>query len=248
MSLQLKPIYLLADSQLLFRSDRAGRSLLNSVRDTVESEFPKAAYIGASNGDDPIFYGVFESAVESIGLHQRRMIPSVLSEDDKKFLNHADVILLAGGDVKRGLRVFSENGVRDIVIRRYFEGALLIGVSAGSVQMGLPGSTRGVFSSNRTSDYFELVNCIVGVHEEADGWERLRQAVHLGTGGLRGIGIPSGGGAIYHADNSFEPLRTSLSEFLIQGDEMIHNILSPNDDGKFTGQPESADGSKRSYL
>jgi hypothetical protein len=33
-----------------------------------------AAYIGASNGDRPEFYGIFEAAVDAIGITDRRMI------------------------------------------------------------------------------------------------------------------------------------------------------------------------------
>jgi cyanophycinase len=232
MSLHLQPIYLLADSQLMFRKEGTACSIFDSVRDTIETAFPSAAYIGASNGDDPISYSIFQSALEAIGLHRHRMIPSTLSAYDEDFVNNADIILLAGGDVERGLRVFADNGLKEIVTRRYLEGALLIGVSAGSVQMGLSELTGSMASSDKVLNYFEFVNCIIGVHEEADGWGRLRQNVKRHGGQVRGIGIPSGGGAIYHADNSLEPLRSPLSEFLADGDEVIRNLLLPGDDRK----------------
>jgi cyanophycinase len=230
MSRPLQPIYLLADSQLLFRSDRRARSILDSIKDTLASASPSAAYIGASNGDDPIFYGIFESALEAVGLDRHRMIPAAASASDEDFINDADIILLAGGDVEKGLRVLGANGLRETIIRRYFEGASLIGVSAGSVQLGFAELTGGIGSSDQPPDYFQLVSSIIGVHEEADGWGRLRQAVGKRGGEVRGIGIPSGGGAIYHADNSFEPLGKPLSEFLVEGEEVIQNILLPGDD------------------
>jgi hypothetical protein len=56
---QLKPLYLLADSQLLFWK-RRDRLLLEAGLDAVARDAPlSAAYIGASNGDRPEFYGIF---------------------------------------------------------------------------------------------------------------------------------------------------------------------------------------------
>ena len=48
----IKPLYLLADSQLFFwKSD--SDSLAERIRADLDSANPKAAYIGASNGDQP---------------------------------------------------------------------------------------------------------------------------------------------------------------------------------------------------
>ena len=70
-----QPIYLFADSQLLFwRSKDA--LFLRSLREVLDEDSPKAAYIGASNGDDPEFYSIFTAAMEGIGIHECRMILS----------------------------------------------------------------------------------------------------------------------------------------------------------------------------
>jgi hypothetical protein len=67
-----QPVYLLADSQLLFWK-RQGRLLLEVAVDGLARNTPlRAAYIGASNGDRPEFYGVFEAAVDAIGITNRR--------------------------------------------------------------------------------------------------------------------------------------------------------------------------------
>src|SRR5690349_15486987 len=99
----LKPIVLLADSQLLFWREN-GRLLLERVVEANTRDYLKAAYIGASNGDDPEFYSIFVAAMEGIGVFDCRMIPSVMSEADLVFLNNAEIILLAGGDVEAGWR------------------------------------------------------------------------------------------------------------------------------------------------
>jgi hypothetical protein len=51
-------IYLLADSQLLFWHED-GKLFIESIRTSVRHDSPKAAYVGASNGDNPDYYSLF---------------------------------------------------------------------------------------------------------------------------------------------------------------------------------------------
>ena len=94
---------------------------------------PKAAYIGASNGDAPEFFDLFVAAMDGIAIHDCRMIPSAPSEEDYAYLNEADIIMLAGGDTAKGWNVFRENGLVEQIIARYAVGTILMGVSAGAV-------------------------------------------------------------------------------------------------------------------
>jgi hypothetical protein len=201
-SIALKPIWLLADSQLLFWRENGQLLLERVVRDRMPNQL-KAAYIGASNGDNPDFYAIFVSAMEGVGIIDCRMIPSVVSEADLAFLNLADVILLAGGDVEAGWRVFLANGLSEHVVRKYFEGASLIGVSAGAVQLGL----CGLAADGSIIETFKLVPLIIGAHEESGNWKTTTELLRLSGPGTRAIGLPAGGGAIYHPDNTIEPLR-----------------------------------------
>ena len=198
----MQPIFLLADSQLLFWRD-GGQLLLERV---VTRDQLKAAYIGASNGDDPNFYEIFVSAMERVGVVDRRMIPSAVSEADMEFLNNADVILLSGGDVEAGWRVFLNNGLSEHIIRRYYEGASLIGVSAGAVQLGL----CGLAADGSLIETFKVVPFIIGAHEESDNWKTTRELLRLSGPGKTAIGLPAGGGAIYHQDHTVEALRHPL--------------------------------------
>ena len=198
----MQPIFLLADSQLLFWRD-GGQLLLERV---VTRDQLKAAYIGASNGDDPNFYEIFVSAMEGVGVVDCRMIPSAVSEADMEFLNSADVILLSGGDVEAGWRVFLNNGLSEHIIRRYYEGASLIGVSAGAVQLGL----CGLAADGSLIETFKLVPFIIGAHEESDNWKTTRELLRLSGPGKTAIGLPAGGGAIYHQDHTVEALRHPL--------------------------------------
>jgi cyanophycinase len=223
----IKPLYLLADSQLLFW--REGEQLFTQrLREHMDAPSPKAAYIGASNGDQPEFYSIFQSAMESIGISECRMVPSRISEDDKKFLEEANLILLAGGDVERGWTTFKDNGLKDLIPRKRYDGTLLVGISAGAVQLGL-GALTGT-TNMKTEEMFRFAPFFVGAHEEQEEWWNLRALVNLSQTEARGIGIPAGGGAIYYPDGTLEPVRKSLVEFSKEDDQVKEKLLLPENE------------------
>ena len=226
MVIPLQPIYLFADSQLLFWSNK-GTPFLDSIRELIIPAAPKAAYIGASNGDDPQFYSIFEAAMENIGIRDCRMILSSFTSIDELFMNEADIILLAGGDVERGWRVFNQSGLTEQVIKRYYEGAILIGISAGAVQLGLFGLVEEESSLNKLIDTFKLVPFIIGAHEEEQEWKSLREAIELLDGSEKGIGISRGGGLIYYPDQSIEAIRYPLNEFSMREGQISSSLLLP---------------------
>ena len=216
---QLKPIFLLADSQLLFWRENGQLLIERVVKERTRDQL-KAAYIGASNGDNPDFYAIFVSAMEGVGVFDCRMIPSVVSEADLAFLNDADIILLAGGDVEAGWRVFLTNGLSEHIVRKYLEGASLIGISAGAVQLGL----CGLAADGSLIETFKLVPFIIGAHEESTNWKTTTELLRLSGPGKTAIGLPAGGGAIYHPDQTLEPLRHPLVELSLEGGE-IHEAF-----------------------
>jgi len=208
----LKPIFLLADSQLLFWRDEEGRRFLDRARELIAADDPekqpKGAYLGASNGDAPEFYDLFVAAMNEIGIRDCRHVPSVPTEEDRAFLEQADLILLSGGGVRRGWDAFTRSGLKDKLGARYYDGAVLVGVSAGAVQLGLKGWDE---DGPDLFDTLSLVPFVVDVHDEPS-WSRLHEAVAKAGEHARGIGIPSGGGALYHPDYSVEPVRHPLTE------------------------------------
>jgi peptidase E len=222
----LKPIYLFADSQLLFWKNE-DRLFLESVRSLIDLPQPKAAYIGASNGDDPAFYSLFRGAMEGIGVRDCCMINSRISEAEAAFLNEADLILLAGGDVQRGWEVFNKNGVRQAVVKRYLEGAVLIGISAGSVQLGWYGWPADELTENRLFDTFKLVPFIVDAHDEKNTWRNLRRSLQFCGGAVNGIGLPAGGGLIYHTNHTIESIRLPAVELFLKSGEIAQSLLMP---------------------
>lgn len=221
-----QPIYLFADSQLLFWGV-GGNLFLDSIRRLVARDSPKAAYVGASNGDAPEFYSIFEAAMGNAGVRDRRIILSSFSAEDQSFLSDADIILLAGGDVERGWRVFVETGIREFIIRRYYEGAVLMGISAGAAQLGLYGAVERGASPAELVGTFGLVPFVIDAHDEGQKWGRLRRAIRLLGGAAKGIGIPSGGGLIYYPDGRVEAIRRPLYEVSLEEAGIRDALLRP---------------------
>jgi len=220
----IKPLYLLADSQLLFWKDQ-GCLFLSKIREQLDSPDPRAAYVGASNDDNPEFYSLFQAAMEGIEMPSCRMIPSNPSDDDRKFLMAADLVLLAGGDVEQGWSVFERNGIKELITQKRHDGAVLIGVSAGAVQLGM-GALREEATMKKVP-LFQFAPFYVGAHDEGNEWWNLRALVNLAGDGAFGVGIPAGGGLIYGPDGLLSPIRKGLTEFRRQGDQMIENVLLP---------------------
>jgi cyanophycinase len=224
--LPLKPIYLFADSQLLFwKNGEAQPPFLASLRAFVPAERPKAAYLGASNGDNPDYYAIFEAAMAGIGIEECRMIRSEAAPEDRAFLEQADIILLAGGDVEKGWVVFKETGLKETIVKRYYDGAVLIGISAGAVQLGLFGWPETFTSATDLFETFKLLPFMISAHGEKQEWTQLKDAVRLMQGTIRGLGIPSGGGLIYYGDHTLEPIRHPLYEITWDKETLRQSLL-----------------------
>ena len=220
----IKPLYLLADSQLLYWRREDGSLFLDRVREDTAMAHPLVAYIGASNYDNPaLYHQIFEPAVQQLGPGACRMIPARPARPDVAFLEQADIIVLAGGSVEAGWRAFEQNGLQQLISRRYYEGVVLIGVSAGAIQLG-----RGGLTDNGSAllPTFGLAPFYVGAHEEGEDWAALRKTLALVGGNARGIGIPLGSGVIYQA-GELAAVRNPALEILVEDGRMRESVLLP---------------------
>jgi hypothetical protein len=220
----IKPLYLLADSQLFFWKSE-NDSLAERLRADLDTTNPKAAYVGASNSDQPEFYSLFQAAMESMGISNCRAVPSQPSREDISFLENADLIVLSGGDVERGWRTFEQNGLKELLPRKRFDGAILMGVSAGAVQLGLGHLSNA--AQPKPLEMFRFAPFYVGAHDEENDWWDLRALVNLSQSDVRGIGIPAGGGAVYQSDGTLEPIRKHLTELAKESARITENVLTP---------------------
>jgi len=224
------PLYLLADSQLLFWTWR-GKMLLEAAREKLPAESPAAVYIGASNGDSQDFYSIFEGAMDAAGFADRSMVHSSFDDGDRERLDRAQLIVLAGGDVHLGWNTFEKTGMKAQILSRHAQGAILVGVSAGAVQLGRYAVLdKGESSAQELIDVFNLVPAIVDVHDEQQDWTRLTNTVRMLEGTITGLGIPSGGGIAFEADGTATALRHAIHEFSCSSSGVSHSLLLPPED------------------
>ncbi len=224
-----KPLFLFADSQPLFWRDESGELFLRRIREALDDdvEEPRAAYIGASNQDRPEFYELFRGAMESIGVTNTKMIPSEPTQEESAYVGRAHIILLAGGDVHHGYKVMEENGLATKVVQRHQEGAVIMGVSAGAVQIGLFGPPEENAKSPELPTLLKILPFFIDVHDDPE-WPRMMSLMPKAGEHIRGFGIPTGGGAIFHPDMTLEPIRHPLTEFKFSRGRVRHAlVMSP---------------------
>lgn len=226
----VQPLYLLADSQLLFRpaDDGGSEPWLRRVVEALDRPRPTAAYLGASNGDRAEYAELFVAAMEGAGVpaSRCRVVPARAGAGDA--VADADLVLLAGGDPRAGWTAFGETGVREAVVRAYHAGAALVGISAGAMQLGLCAWPDGC--DDPAAEAFPtwgLVPFVVGAHEEGEDWRGLRAVVAARGPGARGIGLPRGGGLVYHPDHTVEAVRHPAVEVERREEALAVSFLLP---------------------
>lgn len=226
MSVPVQPLYLFADSQLLFWSDGIKR-FLQSIVQPVSVPTSTAAYVGASNDDQPEFFEIFEAAMNDVGIRRCQMIASSFEPSHRDALESADIIVLSGGDVEAGWKTIQETGMKDVLINRYHAGAIIVGISAGAIQLGRYHVVEKQDCSLELIDTIGLVPFIVSTHEEKRGWEPLVSVIELLEGTASGIALSTGGGAAYHTDGSFEAIRYPAEIFNMQEKQVRRAVLFP---------------------
>jgi cyanophycinase-like exopeptidase len=217
-----RPLYLLADSQPLFW--RSG-AFLTALCQVSGNSPPNVAYIGASNGDSPEAHAIFEAAMEQVVTGKTHWVRAELSQADREFLETADVLVLAGGDVEVGWDVFTRTGFRELIENRYRDGAVLVGVSAGAVQFGKYASVADGNGGQKLVETFGLIDVIVDVHDERRDWQALAATIQLLEGTVKGMGIPHGAALIVHPDGTFEPVGRAVEEFVFTEGRLRRSVL-----------------------
>jgi cyanophycinase-like exopeptidase len=222
-----QPLYLLADSQLLFWHGPSG-PFLSGILKAGDISAPRIAYIGASNGDSAEAHSIFAAAVSELTSASAHHVRASYSAEDRQFLETADLVVLAGGDVEAGWNAFTQTGMREQIRNLYLGGAVIIGVSAGAVQCGTHATLSAEPSTNRLIETFGFASYIVDVHDEKQHWNRLSSTIHLLEGGAAGLGISSGGGLAVHADGSLEPIRNAVDHYIFSQGKLQHAVLMPD--------------------
>lgn len=215
-----KPLILLADSQLLFLKDEGRPYIRRLLKLFSTGQTIKAAYVGASNGDQPEFYQMFEMAMNSIGVTNCQHIDARLTHQQLEFVKEAQIILLAGGDTWLGWQTVSQLAPQIENARK--QGAVLIGTSAGAVQMGLLGYRETTHLCNTDLfSTFGYIHAIFSPHDEKQDWPMLKQMVKQTQGTLPAIGIPSGSGLIVTNNNHIQAVRKPAVTFIVKDNKLV---------------------------
>lgn len=232
---KIKPIFLFADSQVLFWNTKEGL-FIKRLRETIEDDENRpegeitAAYIGASNGDKKEYYDIFVSAMKQIDITNCRHIKAKPKEEDFKYLRTADLVLLAGGSTIKGWNAIQKTELQQRIVDCYHNGAVLVGISAGAIQLGLRGWKTTKKIPKDLFQTFQIVPAVVDVNDQKD-WIYLAQVVEYLGETNRGYGIPAGGGAVYHPDWSFEAVRHHLVEYFYTDRQVKRSLIFPKQEG-----------------
>ncbi len=216
-------IVLLADSRPLF--ERPGATGIVPLPERDNDTGPRVAvYVGAASGDAPEYYAIFLSTMQGSGYDTCHMISSEYHEIDRDHLLQADLIVLGGGDVARGIRRMRDTELFDDLRRSPSRGAALIGVSAGAIHLGVVGCTP-----EGSSPGLGLVPYVVDAHAEEDGWSRLRACVEGLSSPLPGLGIPWGGGVAIESDGTLIPFGKPVAHFESHEGALTELLLFPRE-------------------
>ena len=158
---------------------------------------PIAAYIGAANGDDPLFFEMMQALLLEAGAAD--VVFARLAEENpdidavKKALGGADVIFLAGGEVEEGINWLRKHGLALFLKELYGAGKRFMGVSAGVIMMGRHWLRWDNPDDDDTAKLFDclgIIPAIFDVHGEDEDWAELKAALKLMGEGSRGYALP----------------------------------------------------------
>jgi cyanophycinase len=123
--------------------------------------------------------------------------------------------------------------MKEQILARHAQGAALVGISAGAIQLGRYAVLN---ESDSTAlellDVFNLAPAMIDVHDERDDWGKLSSTVRLLEGATVGIGIPTGGGIVVHPDGAVEALRHVAHEISWDGTRLVRSLLVPLENAK----------------
>ena len=229
------PIYLLAGGPGAKR--QSPDPILQMALRELGKTKPTVAYIGAAHGDSLMFFLFIKRLITAAGAGTVELVPLVKKKSDiekaQTIIQSADCIFVSGGDVKEGMRVLTERSVIALIKKRYNEGALIIGVSAGSIMLAKQWIDWPDENNEASAELFPCMNIapvLCDTHGEEDEWNELHSLVHLTEGDQIGYGIPSGGAMRISPDGVVEAISMPLFRIEQRGGKIarINDLAATN--------------------
>ena len=229
------PIYLLAGGRGAKR-ESPDPILQMAMRELGKTK-PSVAYIGAAHGDSLKFYLFIKRLIVAAGAGEVELVPLVKKKSNmekaKSIIESADCIFVSGGDVSEGMRVLNERSVVPLIKKRYNEGALIIGVSAGSIMLAKQWINWPDENDEASAELFPCMNIapvLCDTHGEEDKWNELHSLLRLTDGDQIGYGIPSGGAMRISTDGAVEAISLPLYRIERKGGDIarINDLTATN--------------------
>jgi len=219
------PIYLLAGGPGAKR--QSPDPILQMALRELDKIKPSVAYIGAAHGDSKMFYLFIKHLISAAGAGKIKLVPLAKKNSDleeaQSILQSADCIFVSGGDVSEGMRVLTEKSIIPLIQKRYNEGALIIGVSAGSIMLAKQWITWPDENDETSAVLFPCMNIapvLCDTHGEEDEWNELHSLLRLTKEDKIGYGIPGGGAMRILTDGTVEAISLPLYRIERQGDKI----------------------------
>lgn len=209
------PIYLLAGGPGA-KKQSPDPILQMALRELGKTK-PSVAYIGAAHGDSLMFYLFIKRMITAAGAGKIELVSLVKKKSDmdkaRSIIQSADCIFVSGGDVNEGMRVLTERSVVPLIKNRYKEGALIIGVSAGSIMLAKQWINWPDENNEASAELFPCMNIapvLCDTHGEDDKWNELHSLMRLTEVDQIGYGIPGGGAMRISMDGTVEAIGMPL--------------------------------------
>ena len=201
-----------------------------------------AAYFGATSYDKQDYFEIFKEAARTLDFLDEQIIHvSANNARNQQDLvgQRSALILLSGGDTRAGWHVMQSSGLATAIRRAAAEGAVIVGVAAGAVQMGLDGyEMRSIASPffmgtdnnlpmsspdtrsapNPSFPTLGIVPYVLGAHDEEHDWYDTRRALLGLPDQTIAIGLTYGSGMIVHDFWSVTAFAQRKPPVIIDGD------------------------------
>ena len=229
------PIYLLAGGPGAKR--QSPDPILQMALHELNKTKPSVAYIGAAHGDSLMFYLFIKRLIVAAGAGKVELVPLAKKKSNiaeaQLIIQSSDCIFVSGGDVSEGMRVLTEKSVIPLIKKRYDEGALIIGVSAGSIMLAKQWINWPDENDEASAELFPCMNLapvLCDTHGEADKWNELHSLLRLTEGDQIGYGIPSGGALRISTDGTVEAVGLPLYRIERKGGDIarINDLTATN--------------------
>ena len=221
-----RPVFLFADCDLLCKNISHEHILKSSIESLNKSDLC-AACIDFSNDEHDDFFELFTYAMEQFSITNIMHITQKFSGAERQFLKNANLILLSGGEVDTSWKIIKETKMDKIIRDGYKNGAILVGVSAGAIQLGRIGWSIKEGNSYQFFECLNLAPYLVHIHQEENQWRVLKDIISNYYPGEHGLGIPGKGGLVCYPNHSIQSIKKTAFEIQNVDGKLWENYIFP---------------------